>query len=197
VKNQREIKGFMPLFSLLVYHHRISLAGIARSLQVSSTWLQGFVNHFLAQVPCYFKDLGASGAGIILECDELWSFVGNKENQAWCWIALDRQTRRIVGLYIGDRSRESAQKLWDSLPKSYQSCQFCYTDFWEAYVQVIPDDVHQPSSKKSHIERLNNTLRQRCSRLVRKTLSFSKDWLNHENAIWYFAHHYNSVLGFS
>lgn len=180
---------------------RISLAGISRSLQVSSTWLQRFVNRFLSQVPCYFKDDETSGEGIILECDELWSFVANKENQVWCWIALDRKTRRIVGLYMGDRSRDSAKKLWDSLPTSYRACQLCYTDFWEAYVQVIPEDVHQPSSKQSgqtsHIERLNNTLRQRCSRLVRKTLSFSKDRLNHENAIWYFAHHYNSLLGFS
>jgi IS1 family transposase len=33
------------------------------------------------------------------------------------------------------------------------------------------------------IERLNSTLRQRCSRLVRKTLSFSKSWQNHFLAI--------------
>ena len=46
----------------------------------------------------------------------------------------------------------------------------------------------------NHIERLNNTLRQRISRLVRKSLSFSKDLDNHIGAIWYFIHHYNDVI---
>ncbi len=44
------------------------------------------------------------------------------------------------------------------------------------------------------IERLNNTLRQRISRLVRKTRSFSKKLENHIGAIWYFIHHYNASL---
>ena len=37
-------------------------------------------------------------------------------------------------------------------------------------------------------------LRQRISRLVRKTLSFSKKLDNHIGAIWYFIHHYNAFL---
>jgi ABC-type transport system substrate-binding protein len=35
---------------------------------------------------------------------------------------------------------------------------------------------------------------QRISRLVRKTLSFSKKRENHIGAIWYFVHHYNASL---
>jgi len=37
-------------------------------------------------------------------------------------------------------------------------------------------------------------MRQRISRLVRKTLSFSKKTENHVGAIWYFIHHYNASL---
>ena len=46
----------------------------------------------------------------------------------------------------------------------------------------------------SHIERFNNTMRQRISRLVCSTLSFSKKLENHIDAIWYFIHHYNACL---
>ena len=57
----------------------------------------------------------------------------------------------------------------------------CYTDVWESYSEVLPFKRHRPvgkeSGKTSHIERLNNTLRQRISRLARKTLSFSKKLL--------------------
>ena len=48
--------------------------------------------------------------------------------------------------------------------------------------------------KTNHIERFNCTLRQRVSRLVRRTLSFSKKLVNHVGAIWLFVHHYNASL---
>nr|WP_317206981.1 hypothetical protein [Pontibacter silvestris] len=41
------------------------------------------------------------------------------------------------------------------------------------------------------IERLNNTLRQRCPRLVRKTLSISRPWDNHRLVLRYFLFNYN------
>jgi IS1 family transposase len=73
-----------------------------------------------------------------------------------------------------------------------------YTDFWDAYSGVIPSKRHKAVGKETgkinHIERFNNTMRQRISRLVRATLSFSKKLENHLGAIWYFIHHYNAVL---
>lgn len=79
---------------------------------------------------------------LTLQCDEMWSFVGNKQNKQWLWFALDEQTREIVGVYVGDRSRQSAQALWRSLPPVYRQCAVCYTDFWQAYEQVIPGKRH-------------------------------------------------------
>lgn len=111
---------------------------------------------------------------------------------------MDRDTREIVGVYIGDRSTKSAQALWDSLPLAYRQSAFSYTDFWSAYEKVFPKNRHQAVGKESgqtnHIERFNCTLRQRVSRLVRKTVSCSKKLENHIGAIWYFVHHYNASL---
>ncbi len=45
--------------------------------------------------------------------------------------------------------------------------------------------------KTNHIERFNNTLRQRVSRLVREALAFSKKLVNHIGAIKLFICHYN------
>jgi insertion element IS1 protein InsB len=63
------------------------------------------------------------------------------------------------------------------------------------YVGVIPAAQHKPIGKlvrkTNHIERFNNTLRQRVSRLVRSALSFSKMLANHIGAIKYFICHYN------
>ena len=83
----------------------------------------------------------------------------------------------------GDRSRQSAKKLWDSLPGFYRQCAVAYTDFWESYKTVILRKRHRPVGKETGqtnpIERLNNTFRQRISRLVRESLSFSKKMENH------------------
>jgi len=133
---------------------------------------------------------------LILECDELWSFVGKKCCQKWIWLAINRETREIVGLAVGSRTKATAGKLWASLPAIYHQCAVCYTDYWEAYAAILPSKRHRAVGKESgqtnHIERFNNTLRQRCSRLVRRTLSFSKKVANHIGALWYFIHDYNA-----
>ena len=176
---------------------KIPLAGIARALEISETWLQGYVNKKMEETPREIKVSAKSKGKLILECDEMWSFVGNKKNKVWIWLALDVKTREIVGVFMGDRTKESAKKLWKSLPPVYRQCAVCYTDFWDAYRGVIASKRHKAvnkqSGKTSHIERFNNTLRQRVSRLVRKTLSFSKKLENHIGAVWYFIHHYNSL----
>ena len=108
------------------------------------------------------------------------------------------KTREIVGVYLGSRDEEGAKGLWDSLPPVYRQCAVCYTDFWAAYALIFPSKRHEAVDKKSgntsYIERFNCTLRQRVSRLVRKTLSFSKKLENHLGALWYFIHHYNASL---
>ena len=132
-----------------------------------------------------------------LELDELWSFVLKKEQKRWVWIALCRQTRQVVAFVIGDRSTATCQKLWRQIPPLYRRAH-CYTDFWEAYQKVIPADQHTACGKESgetaHVERWNNTLRQRLARFVRKTLSFSKLDRMHEICLRLFIHRYNLSL---
>ncbi len=135
---------------------------------------------------------------LTIECDEMWSFVNNKDNKVWIWLAKDTDTKKIVGFHAGNRDSKGAQGLWDSLPGVYRQCAVCYTDFWSAYEGVFPSKRHRPvgkeSGKTNNIESFNCTVRQRISRFVRKTLSFSKKIENHIGAVWYFIHHYNASL---
>ena len=130
----------------------------------------------------------------ILELDELWSFVLKKTNQAWIWIALCRKTRQVVACAVGDRSKEACRILWNSIPEAYRAGH-CFTDFWSAYQAVIPEEQHTAVGKETgetaHVERWNNTLRQRLARFVRKTLSFSKSLLMHNACLNLFLHRYN------
>ncbi len=132
-----------------------------------------------------------------LELDELWSFVLKKTHKRWIWIALCRATRQVVAYVIGDRSAATCQQLWERVPAAYKRSH-CYSDFWEAYQLVIPSAQHTAAGKDSgftaHVERWNNTLRQRLGRFVRKTLSFSKSEEMHEICLRLFLHYYNLAL---
>lgn len=190
----KEIKQLIDRLLL----ERISLRGIARVTQVSWSWLQDYVNQSLAHTSRQIKVSGKLPARLTIECDEMWSFVNSKKNEVYVWLAIDHNSRKVVGCFVGDRTRKSARKLWASLPEVYQQCAFAYTDFWQAYKTVIPHERHRAVGKETgltnHIERLNNTFRQRVSRLVRESLSFSKKLNNHIGAIWYFIHGYNAEM---
>jgi insertion element IS1 protein InsB len=196
-KDKDKDKDTPSLIELLLLE-KISLAGIARATGVSDSWRQDYVNAYYATVPQAAKVLPKAPGKLRVQMDELWSFVDNKGNKQWGWLALDADTREVIGCHIGDRSRESAKALWESLPAVYRQYAIIYTDGWEAYETVIPSKRHRAVSKDSgltsYIERFNNTLRQRVSRLVRKTLSFSKKLENHVGAIWNFIHEYNRLI---
>ena len=177
---------------------RLSLAAIARVAGVSESWLQRYINEKFENIEQEVKVEKKEKGPLKIECDEIWSYVGNKGNKKWIWLAVDQKTGEIVGLHVGSRDKEGAKGLWKSLPAVYRQCAVCYSDFWASYKEVIPSKRHKAVDKKSgktnRIERFNCTLRQRVSRLVRKTLSFSKKLTNHIAAIWYFVHNYNSSL---
>jgi insertion element IS1 protein InsB len=108
---------------------------------------------------------------------------------------MDAKTRQVMAFHVGDRSRKSAKRLWAKIPEAYRQHATFYTDQYVVYTGVIPSAQHKAIStlarKTNHVERFNNTLRQRVSRLVREALSFSKKLANHIGAIKLFICHYN------
>lgn len=132
----------------------------------------------------------------MIEADELWSFVARKGDVWWVWAALDADTRQVVAMVAGDRSEATARRLWDALPDEYRDGATVYTDFLAQYRAVVPAGRHVAAGKDAgltnHVERFWCTLRQRCARFVRKTLSFSKCPRNHVGALWYFIRLYNA-----
>ncbi len=62
---------------------------------------------------------------------------------------MDVDTKEIVGLYVGSRSRKAAKCLWLSLPAVYRQCAVAYTDFWQAYGQTLPSTRHKAVGKET------------------------------------------------
>jgi hypothetical protein len=81
---------------------RIPLAGIARVLSLSESSLQEYVNQLYEQVHQKVEVVPKEKGKLTSQMDELWSFVDDKKNKQWVWLAIDADTRKIIGCYIGD-----------------------------------------------------------------------------------------------
>jgi len=144
------------------------------------------------------KTLFPARANDVLELDEFWSFVEFRKNKRWLWTVLCRRTRQIIAFTIGDRSEKTCRKLWRHILETYRDCH-SFSDFWDAYQKVFPEETHQSVGKDSgqtnHMERWNCTLRQKVARYVRKTLSFSKaDHMHHLVTRWFIVEYNLAIL---
>ena len=99
---------------------------------------------------------------------------------------------------MGSRSSVDTLLFYEKIPDIFKVNTDFFSDYWQAYVDVFKDNNHfgvgKDSGLTAYIERFNGTLRQRCSRLVRKSLSFSKLLENHIGVTEYFICHYNLQL---
>lgn len=130
----------------------------------------------------------------VLELDGLWSFVAEKTQAVWLWIALCRRTRQIVAYTIGDRGEAGARSLRVHLPEDYRR-RATRSDYWLAYENSFPRRTHRFCGKEegetNHAERFFGTLWTRVGRLVRRTYAFSKNVERHLEAIRLFITGYN------
>ena len=125
-----------------------------------------------------------------LEIDEMWSFIGQKENQAWLWYAFEPRSKLIVAWLIGERTDRSCRLLLKQL-KSCQVLRFC-TDEWKSYQKFIPWSQHWVGKQWTQdIERQNLNFRTHLKRLQRRTICFSKSEVMHEAVIKLYIDHHN------
>ena len=127
------------------------------------------------------------------EVDEMWSFVGKKQDQRWLWHAIDHWTGEVLASVFGRRTDEVFLQL-KALLEPYGIRRF-HTDYWGAYTRHLEPDVHHPGKRNTQrIERKHLTLRMRIKRLARKTICFSKSIQMHDIVIGLFVNRYEFGL---
>ena len=47
----------------------------------------------------------------VIELDEVWSFVRSRKNEIWIWLALEVNSRKVIGYAVGDRSVDTFKRL--------------------------------------------------------------------------------------
>lgn len=132
-----------------------------------------------------------------LELDEIFTFYTLKINHIRIWIALNKRNKQIVSFHLGDGSMESCKEFYRKLPYEFYK-KHCFADFWRSYGCIPKEFITQVGKETgltNHVERLNCTIRQRFSRMVRKTLSFSKKlyMLHLHFKLWAFYYNTNII----
>lgn len=100
---------------------RVSLHGICRIFDVSMPWLLELIDGLIEEIP---QDLNAEVVQendeievVVLQADELWSYVGSKANPQWLWLVMHSRTRQVVAMEVGRRDRGTAERLFYKLPE--------------------------------------------------------------------------------
>jgi len=107
------------------------------------------------------------------ELDEMWSYVGKKDNQRWLWHAIDHATGKILAYVFGNR-QDSVFLALKALLEPFGITRF-FSDDWGAYERHLPPEQQVVGKRNTQkIERKHLTLRTRIKRLARKTICFSK-----------------------
>jgi insertion element IS1 protein InsB len=123
------------------------------------------------------------------EMDEMWSFVGNKQQQRWLWHAIDHATGKVLAYVLAHHKDQALVKLVNLL-KPFGIKRF-FTDAWGAYERILDPDTHMIGKQNTQkIERKHLTLRTRIKRLARKTICFSKSIVMHDIVIGLFINRY-------
>ena len=127
------------------------------------------------------------------EADEMWSFVGKKQNQRWLWHAIDHETGDVLAYVLG-RHQDSVLLKLKELLEPFGVRHF-FTDGWGGYERhIAQEQLTIDKSKTQKIERKHLTLRTRIKRLARKTICFSKSETMHDILIGMFINRYEFGL---
>src|SRR5258708_18622964 len=165
----RACHGTMNGYSGSLSCESVGIRGIARVLRVATGTIS-------TRIRIIAEKIGrpvVTDVRPTFEVDELWTYIGRKENEYWVAYALDRRTRQVVDFVIGKRTKRTLKELIDRLlllnPKAIR------TDRLTLYQRIIPKHLYRSGSYCiNHIERKNLSIRTHLKRLSRRTICFSR-----------------------
>ncbi|MDE0401168.1 MAG: IS1 family transposase [Candidatus Poribacteria bacterium] len=156
--------------AVFLYCDGLSMNAIAKMLQASPSTILDWIRNFAGEHAKPPQPQEATA--VVLELDEMWHYV-NKKKKLWIWKALCRDTGELIGWECGDRDKGTLEKLIEKLEK--WNVKVYYTDEYQAYAAVIPEDMLVQTKTETHgIERNNCRMRHWFGRFKRKSIIVSK-----------------------
>lgn len=93
-------------------------------------WLLEFIDSLVEELPEHLNAEVVTEDDeievVLLEADELWSYVGSKDNPQWLWLVMHSRTRQVVVMQVGPRNKQTAEKLFFKLPEQLKKSPLPY-----------------------------------------------------------------------
>ena len=114
----------------------------------------------------------------LVQIDEQWSYVGNRQKKVWLLYAICKQSGEILAANWGKRNKKAIKALLKKLQEV--EINFYCTDHWQGFAEVLPKEKHLIGKKYTKkIEGINTWFRTRLRRRTRRTTCCSKKLLYH------------------
>lgn len=160
------------------------IRSIGRLLRISNST----VMRRTLKIALKIKRKNAITFGQTYQVDELFTYIGNKNNRVCIAYALNPETGEVIDLVVGKRTKTNLQKVISTLVLA--EARQIVTDKLNIYKNLIPKELHSTKHRGiNHIERQNLTLRTHLKRLNRRTICFSKSMIMLEAVLkiycWY------------
>jgi len=176
-KNQRDTytyricDGKDEYYLILLNNEGMSISSMSRLTGISKANVVNKIRKIGRQISLpIIKEQGQQ-----YEADEMKVLIGKKNKHCPNYLiyALNKDTKQVINMTIGRRTKENVSKVIDTIielnPKKV------YTDKLNIYKALLENEIHVASSHMiNHIERFNLTLRTHIRRLSRDTICFSK-----------------------
>jgi len=185
----RGCRTFIRSLILKMTLNSSGIRDISRVLEVSTNTVQKLLLKESRKIP----DVRVPTHAKTVELDEFWSFVQNKSNQRWTWLAITSSSRRI-GAFVNGRRTDKNCRLLVGKYQNSQIKEFA-SDDWQSYQKYLPSAIHHIGKDKTQrIERVNLNFRVHLKRLNRRTIAFSKSDEMHDAVIKLYVHYHNHKL---
>jgi insertion element IS1 protein InsB len=154
--------------ALELYLEGLGIRSIGRYLKVSHVSILNWL--MKTKIPTWIRPLKVK----VIEIDEVYFYVGNKKKRCWLWLAVCRESKRILAHQIGKRNRPTVRKLLQKI--SGIECLRYYTDAHLSYKRLFPKDKHRESKKYTYtVEGINSYIRHFLARFRRRSKCYSKN----------------------
>jgi len=166
-----------------LYGHGLSFRTVAGLLgttaQAVLRWVCGYVDQSCTKPE--------PGEAVVVEVDEMWHFLGNKNNKVWIWKAYHRDTGKLIDWECGRRDAETFGRLFARLQR-WKIRLYC-TDAFIVYEQRLALGPHyQGKDQTVALEPTNAQQRHWTAALRRRSIVVSKSMAMIERRIALFAH---------
>jgi insertion element IS1 protein InsB len=153
--------------ALQLYLEGLGLRSIGRYLKVSHVSILNWI--LKAEVSTWTRPAQVKA----IEIDEVFFYVGNKKRKRWLWLAVCRESKRILAHQIGKRDRPTVRKLLQKI-SGIESLRY-YTDAHLSYKGLFPKEKHKESKKYTFtVEGINSAIRHYLARFRRRSKCYSK-----------------------